>query len=63
MFGSTSAVITGLKKYTWYVVWVTASTAKGDGGHRSNKNRARTLEDGERAYAAGALASRNSHSM
>ncbi|XP_076801540.1 phosphatidylinositol phosphatase PTPRQ-like isoform X2 [Clavelina lepadiformis] len=37
--------VNDLAKYSFYDVWVTANTALGDGGHRSDALNVRTLED------------------
>ncbi|XP_077968380.1 phosphatidylinositol phosphatase PTPRQ-like isoform X2 [Styela clava] len=44
VINATSTVVENLKIYTWYNIYVTASTALGDGGKKSDVIRSRTKE-------------------
>nr|XP_039247526.1 phosphatidylinositol phosphatase PTPRQ-like [Styela clava] len=50
VINATSTVVENLKIYTWYNVYVTASTALGDGGKKSDVIRSRTKEGGFYRY-------------
>jgi len=42
-----TTLLSGLEKYTWYEIWLSASTALGDGNQTSETVRVQTMEDGE----------------
>lgn len=46
----TNAVVSELEKYSWYNIFVTASTARGDGGKTSKTIKVRTMAGGNKTF-------------